>query len=202
MTNEELLIPRFKVMLDYPNSNYKVGLVITTDFTDYYPHIFKPMKWWEEREQKAMPMFLKNSVEDDVQEVDKVGDALLAKDLDDWCKVGENWFGTDKYIWEQLDFNIFKGNRTIETIDLKDGVKAFLVSGTIDVWIRAKGFRKFCESKKLSMKELELKELELKEAKEILSHFESWKNGDVDFFIYSGNQLTEAINLIVEENKK
>jgi len=74
----------------------------------------------------------------------KVGDVLLANDLTDWCKSGENRY-SDKW-------NVSKGgfadDRTIEAIEVKDGHKAFLVSGTSDVWIRAKGFRKFAENNK------------------------------------------------------
>ena len=75
----------------------------------------------------------------------KVGDVLLETDLNKWCKTGENWFRTDNHSWERLDFNAFLGDRTIEKIEVKDGHKAFLVSGTLEVWIRAKGYRKFCK---------------------------------------------------------
>jgi len=136
----------------------------------------------------------------------KVGDVLLVKDLTDWCEVGKNYYAGE---W-QVSSGIFYHDRTIDKIEIKDGHKAFLVSGTANVWIRAKGYRKFCERnvtketsmKDLELKELELKDLELKEAIEILKHFQQWRTGGVEHFAYSGNQLTEAINLIIEENEK
>jgi len=70
----------------------------------------------------------------------KVGDLLLAKDLSDWSVVSENYF-FDKWVKGRY----FGGNRTIEKIDVKNGHKAFLVSNTIDVWVKYKGYRKFCE---------------------------------------------------------
>jgi len=71
----------------------------------------------------------------------KVGDVLLAKNLDDWCEAGDNY-----YFSKWCDSGgVFIGDRTIEKIEMKDGHKAFLVSDTAGAWIRAKGFRKFCK---------------------------------------------------------
>jgi len=70
----------------------------------------------------------------------KVGDVLLAKDLDDWCQAGENY-----YIGVWVNSSCFLRNRIIEAIGIKDGHKAFRVSGTNNFWIKAKGFRKFCK---------------------------------------------------------
>jgi len=72
----------------------------------------------------------------------KVGDVLLGKDLQDWCEAGENFYTGN---WRALESGDFIGDRTIEAIDIKDGHKAFLVSGTSGAWIRAKGYRKFCK---------------------------------------------------------
>lgn len=64
MTAKQLLTPRYKVISAYPGmgrDGFKVGSVLeagrVTDVMYYneYPHIFKPMKWWEERELKDMP---------------------------------------------------------------------------------------------------------------------------------------------------
>jgi len=71
MTNEELLIPRWKVIADYPGSLYKVGYIINeadniegrTFFTTTvhkYPHIFRALAWYEEREEKDMPEYVKD----------------------------------------------------------------------------------------------------------------------------------------------
>jgi len=76
MSIEDLLKPRYKVIADYPNSPYEIGdlltnngsfLITITHFWDEwgelqkqknfheesdvlkYPHLFKKLKWWEER---------------------------------------------------------------------------------------------------------------------------------------------------------
>ena len=70
MTIEELTSARYKVIADYPRSLYKVGHIIhvsenlegfvflTKDILKY-PHIFKKMEWWEDRDEKNMPKYLK-----------------------------------------------------------------------------------------------------------------------------------------------
>lgn len=65
MTAKELLNPRFEVIADYPNSNFKIGQVIEcTDIFEEgfpsswflpYPHLFRKMNWWECRTKEQMP---------------------------------------------------------------------------------------------------------------------------------------------------
>lgn len=65
MRKEELLKPRYKVIADYPNSIWTVGEILP-DFPEpyakenfgKYPHLFKPLQWWEERENKDMPEYV------------------------------------------------------------------------------------------------------------------------------------------------
>ena len=71
----------------------------------------------------------------------KVGDVLLFKDIDDWCEAGDNFF-RDKW---SVSARGFLYDRTIEAIEIKDGHKAFILSGTHLIWVRAKGYRKFCK---------------------------------------------------------
>ncbi len=89
MTNEELMIPRYRVIADFPfNEHFEVGQLLTLTpnndhrnylvnpfqykiFTDdgsitfsedaliVFSHIFKKLGWWEEREEAALPMYLK-----------------------------------------------------------------------------------------------------------------------------------------------
>ena len=67
MTNKELLIPRIMVNIPYPNSPFKVGDIRTCadnqhgDINYYrqFPHIFKELKWWEERKVEDMPQYVK-----------------------------------------------------------------------------------------------------------------------------------------------
>ena len=82
MTAEELLKPRYKVMADYPAAMHSVGDVLSAyengirylveinensekySMNDY-PHLFKKLEWWEERELKDMPEFLKYNIDEE-----------------------------------------------------------------------------------------------------------------------------------------
>lgn len=83
MKKHNLLFPRFKVLIDYPDSRYQVGQVITLnnqdasgrhyyEYADYdglckvfeiefanYPKVFKRLKWYEERDIKEMPQYIR-----------------------------------------------------------------------------------------------------------------------------------------------
>lgn len=94
MIKEELLKPRYKVIADYPNSEWKVGkiLVRVKDATNdifhvheyaivgdislneikKYPHIFKPLEWWEEREEKDIEFVTWKSCNSGITYVAKV----------------------------------------------------------------------------------------------------------------------------------
>lgn len=73
MTAAELLKPRKIVELDYPNSPFKIGEILEFDEKENkfylpfegdkifyninhekYPHIFKPLNWWEHRKVEDM----------------------------------------------------------------------------------------------------------------------------------------------------
>lgn len=77
MSVEDLLKPRFKVIADYPNSCLRVGYIIdkptpilyiqsyangVSDMETFaqYPHLFKALKWWEDRTIENMPKYVKN----------------------------------------------------------------------------------------------------------------------------------------------
>lgn len=79
MTPEELLIPRFKCIAPLPfqpeKDMYKVGDIFTDDgktvaknqnrdpvysvVWQEYPHLFKPLQWYEDRAPKDMPEYVK-----------------------------------------------------------------------------------------------------------------------------------------------
>jgi len=71
MTTEELLIPRYEVIADYPNNTFgKIGDIITPqsfesedDFYDWelgkYPHLFRSLHWAEKRELNELPKYVK-----------------------------------------------------------------------------------------------------------------------------------------------
>ena len=71
---------------------------------------------------------------------------LSAVDIREWCNVDKNkWHDVT---WRKTP-GTFVGDREIENFDIKDGVIAFLVSNTEDVWLKAAGFKEFCESRKV-----------------------------------------------------
>lgn len=83
MTVEELMKPRYRVLTDWPRSEFEVGEILTMIQTkshehlwngnpakyitvkecDQYPHLFKKMNWWEEREEKDMPEYVKTNTQ-------------------------------------------------------------------------------------------------------------------------------------------
>lgn len=84
----DLLKPRWKVLGRYPDSPFQIGIIgygktfntagnAKFHFEDY-PLIFRKLEWWEEREEKDMPQYVKwnyiPNVDDKVMEgcVEKV----------------------------------------------------------------------------------------------------------------------------------
>lgn len=82
MTNEEILKPRYKVIADYPQSKFEINEILIPDRLDgtvngfwvsecknnrkivfatpqNYPHLFKKLEWWEEREERDMPEYVR-----------------------------------------------------------------------------------------------------------------------------------------------
>lgn len=79
MTPEELLRPRIKCVIRYPDSPFPVGAILEQDFEEpeiynytdsnrrpwmlenpgLYPEVFQPMQWWEDRKVEDYPAFLK-----------------------------------------------------------------------------------------------------------------------------------------------
>lgn len=71
LTKEQLMAPRYKVIALWPfTCNYKIGYIIhesenlegATFFkteVHKYPHLFKPLQWWEERLPEEMPEYVK-----------------------------------------------------------------------------------------------------------------------------------------------
>lgn len=67
----DLLAPRFKVVADWPkNYDFTIGEIITCNDMvteamignprfSLYPHLFKKLEWYEDREEKDMPEYVK-----------------------------------------------------------------------------------------------------------------------------------------------
>jgi hypothetical protein len=90
MTNDELLIPRKKVMIDFPQWStfkHKKGDILTKkgihwigkgtargineNEIDNYPEIFRDMSWWEERKEEDMPEYVKHIATNSIDKVVK-----------------------------------------------------------------------------------------------------------------------------------
>ncbi len=82
---QELLKPRYKVIADYPEierHNIRIGDVITISESAMYadktqdgtpvvaidheifPAVFRRLEWWEDRDVKDMPQYLKSNLDD------------------------------------------------------------------------------------------------------------------------------------------
>lgn len=91
MSNDELLKPRYKVIADFPQwSAFKhnkgdilflkgihfVGSGTSKSINEkeivLYPHLFKKLEWWEERELSDMPDYVKLIFNDKISFVHKV----------------------------------------------------------------------------------------------------------------------------------
>lgn len=80
MTNEELLQHRYEVIVSYPNSEFYVGDIIEEGVNGFckkirslkggsamynmvmfeiHPQIFRKLEWWEKRDIKDMPEYVK-----------------------------------------------------------------------------------------------------------------------------------------------
>lgn len=76
LSKEELMKPRYKVVADYPGNGFKVGDILpdcwdgkefpeaiidhSLDEVPKYPHLFKPLAWWEGRLPEDMPEYIKD----------------------------------------------------------------------------------------------------------------------------------------------
>ena len=79
-----------------------------------------------------------------------VGYKLDANIITKWAKNINNYLYDGG--WKKISGTFF-GNRIIEKIDFKDGKPAFLVSGTMNIWLKAEGFREFDAHESLQEKE-------------------------------------------------
>lgn len=72
MTKQDLLKPRYKVISDYPESPFEINEVIDGNilvtapiglnepkYASDFPQIFKELQWFEEREEKDLPKYVK-----------------------------------------------------------------------------------------------------------------------------------------------
>lgn len=90
MTASELLKPRFEVIAEYPRCPFKKGTILKlisdlklkdwyedeeqTDMTKGifikpYPHLYKPLNWWEHRKVEDMPKKVVSNLEHNKGEI-------------------------------------------------------------------------------------------------------------------------------------
>ena len=134
----------------------------------------------------------------------RIGDELIDDDLHGWDRAeGDNRWNNG---WKK-GTGFFSGNRKIEKIDVKDGAIAFLISGTLNIWMRADGYRNFISSCKASSSNIppldpyrvqkEEYDFQIGDWVEAQETTKWWKKGDVGlvtntesgqfFFITEGN---------------
>jgi len=138
MTPEELLKPRYKVIADYFFNPYNVGDIITlpennrsvhlttTKHTDefgenvsqaehyapkvieQYPHLFKPLAWWEDRKPEEMPEYVKDKegtvYKIKTHELDVAGDAFFTTEED---TLGWNYNIIEAQIATEAEYNAY-----------------------------------------------------------------------------------------------
>jgi hypothetical protein len=75
----------------------------------------------------------------------KVGDEIPVEVLNAWEQVNNNRCDEMNGLWRR-GCGMFKGNRIIEKFKLIHGHTGFLVSDTMDVYIKAEGFKEFMEN--------------------------------------------------------
>lgn len=82
MTNEELMKPRCKAIAPDTSGNFEVGEIFYPEkngsyyfYGDngkrcfapkYYPHLFRELEWWEDRNPEDMPEFIKDATDGEV----------------------------------------------------------------------------------------------------------------------------------------
>lgn len=109
MSVEELLSPRYEIIADYPLSRFIIGTILISEKDrfgnwyvpsnagdslhfdiDEYPHLFKPLRWWENRDIKDMPKYIRH----------KNGTCFLVKQWTNSPHFGGIWYlKENKSIW-------------------------------------------------------------------------------------------------------
>lgn len=103
MTKEQLLVPRWKCIADYPGNTFYIGEIfdLPSEFTHQqiiikgnneeidldvdlhkYPLIFRKLEWWEDRKLEDMPKYIKFRNSNEIFETDTYtghGEAIMNK---------------------------------------------------------------------------------------------------------------------------
>ena len=128
LTKQQLLIPRVMCVggkegdPNYPNSPVNTGdileltihgyvfiacygVTVTRDTVSKYPHLFRPMPWWEKREESDMPTYIKWEHKSEKGEpeikVEKIKYWFL--EVGSWRWIGENGDMGNFYYYKDED---------------------------------------------------------------------------------------------------
>lgn len=105
MEHEQLLLPRFKVIAEYPKSPYAIGDIIYTHNSKYCStvdsrlcvyvgnirvfercdKVFQPLQWWEERQIEDMPEYVQL-----LKDFDGLSKGCIRK-VSGWDKTANGW---------------------------------------------------------------------------------------------------------------
>lgn len=82
MSPEELLIPRYKLIADYPTNQIPIRTIISLpqnittesmrlekEFYEKYPHLFKELHWAEDRKEEDLPKYIKHPISGQIEKV-------------------------------------------------------------------------------------------------------------------------------------
>jgi hypothetical protein len=104
MTVEELLIPRYKVIADFPGNEWEVGVVfekldktagwlspcfninigMRIETAEKYPHLFRKLEWWEERDFDLTGMYIRVGDKDKPHEYYKLVEKVEYRGFELW----------------------------------------------------------------------------------------------------------------------
>lgn len=87
MTPQQLMLPRYRVIMDYPYSQFVVGSIIDDHRTDGwkysdFPLIFQRIHWYKWRGKSELPEYVKFTWAGEIQEVEKI-ESWIRNDLKD-----------------------------------------------------------------------------------------------------------------------
>lgn len=92
----ELLKPRYKLILDYPGNTFQVGKVYECvdgkvwDMAEQHPKIFRKLEWWEERDFDLAGMCIRAGELDGAHSFYKLIKRLDPPSEDFWEMEGRN----------------------------------------------------------------------------------------------------------------
>jgi hypothetical protein len=80
LTKDQLLAPRYRLLIDYPGNEHPIGHVFTIEGDETlveiwckerekYKEIFERLEWWEDRTDEEFPEYIKDKETNEVYKV-------------------------------------------------------------------------------------------------------------------------------------